>query len=309
MAKRRVALIAGGWSREREVSLKSGEYVYRCLDKDKYEVDRYDPPMDLVRLIHDSKDIEVALVVLHGKKGEDGCIQGLLDLLDIPYVGSGVLASSLAMYKPASKQLFRLAGLKVPQEMVLSRDDDFDPVQIMSVLGKKVVIKPAAEGSSIGLSICSRRAEIAEAAQASFAMGSEIMIEEYIEGKEVSCGVLGNREPEALPVIEIIPQKKYRFFSYTAKYVPGASREICPARLSEDTYQNVQAYAVRAHSVLGCRGFSRSDMIVAGNDIYLLETNTLPGMTENSLFPLAARTAGISLPELLDRLIELAFAD
>jgi D-alanine-D-alanine ligase len=309
MAKRRVALIAGGWSREREVSLKSGEYVYRCLDKDKYEVDRYDPPMDLVRLIHDSKDIEVALVVLHGKKGEDGCIQGLLDLLDIPYVGSGVLASSLAMYKPASKQLFRLAGLKVPQEMVLSRDDDFDPVQIMSVLGKKVVIKPAAEGSSIGLSICSRRAEIAEAAQASFAMGSEIMIEEYIEGKEVSCGVLGNREPEALPVIEIIPQKKYRFFSYTAKYVPGASREICPARLSEDTYQNVQAYAVRAHSVLGCRGFSRSDMIVAGNDIYLLETNTLPGMTENSLFPLAARTAGISLPELFDRLIELAFAD
>jgi D-alanine-D-alanine ligase len=309
MAKRRVALIAGGWSREREVSLKSGEYVYRCLDKDKYEVDRYDPPMDLVRLIHDSKDIEVALVVLHGKKGEDGCIQGLLDLLDIPYVGSGVLASSLAMYKPASKQLFRLAGLKVPQEMVLSRDDDFDPVQIMSVLGKKVVIKPAAEGSSIGLSICSRRAEIAKAAQASFAMGSEIMIEEYIEGKEVSCGVLGNREPEALPVIEIIPQKKYRFFSYTAKYVPGASREICPARLSEDTYQNVQAYAVRAHSVLGCRGFSRSDMIVAGNDIYLLETNTLPGMTENSLFPLAARTAGISLPELLDRLIELAFAD
>lgn len=309
MAKRRVALIAGGWSREREVSLKSGEYVYRCLDKDKYEVDRYDPPMDLVRLIHDSKDIEVALVVLHGKKGEDGCIQGLLDLLDIPYVGSGVLASSLAMYKPASKQLFRLAGLKVPQEMVLSRDDDFDPVQIMSVLGKKVVIKPAAEGSSIGLSICSRRAEIAEAAQASFAMGSEIMIEEYIEGREVSCGVLGNREPEALPVIEIIPQKKYRFFSYTAKYVPGASREICPARLSEDTYQNVQAYAVRAHSVLGCRGFSRSDMIVAGNDIYLLETNTLPGMTENSLFPLAARTAGISLPELLDRLIELAFAD
>jgi D-alanine-D-alanine ligase len=309
MAKRRVALIAGGWSREREVSLKSGEYVYRCLDKDKYGVARYDPPMDLVRLIHDSKDIEVALVVLHGKKGEDGCIQGLLDLLDIPYVGSGVLASSLAMYKPASKQLFRLAGLKVPQEMVLSRDDEFDPVQIMSVLGKKVVIKPAAEGSSIGLSICSRRAEIAEAAQASFAMGSEIMIEEYIEGKEVSCGVLGNREPEALPVIEIIPQKKYRFFSYTAKYVPGASREICPARLSEDTYQNVQAYAVRAHSVLGCRGFSRSDMIVAGNDIYLLETNTLPGMTENSLFPLAARTAGISLPELFDRLIELAFAD
>lgn len=309
MAKRRVALIAGGWSREREVSLKSGEYVYRCLDKDKYEVDRYDPPMDLVRLIHDSKDIEVALVVLHGKKGEDGCIQGLLDLLDIPYVGSGVLASSLAMYKPASKQLFRLAGLKVPQEIVLSRDDDFDPVQIMSVLGKKVVIKPVAEGSSIGLSICSRRAEIAEAAQASFAMGSEIIIEEYIEGREVSCGVLGNREPEALPVIEIIPQKKYRFFNYTAKYVPGASREICPARLSEDTYQNVQAYAVRAHSVLGCRGFSRSDMIVAGNDIYLLETNTLPGMTENSLFPLAARTAGISLPELLDRLIELAFAD
>ena len=309
MGKRRVALIFGGWSREREVSLKSGEYVYRCLDKDKYEVERYDPPSDLVRLIHDSKNINVALVFLHGKKGEDGSIQGLLDLLDIPYVGSGVLASSLAMSKPVSKRLFRSAGLKVPQELVLSRDEECDPIQIMSFLGKQVVIKPAAEGSSIGLSICSTREEILEAAQASFAMGPEIMIEEYIQGREVSCGVLGNREPEALPVIEIVPQKKYGFFSYTAKYVPGASREICPARLSEDAYQKVQAYAVRAHRVLGCRGFSRSDMIVAGDDIYLLETNTLPGMTENSLFPLAARTAGISLSELLDRLIELAFAD
>ena len=309
MSKQRVALIAGGWSREREISLKSGEFVYKSLDKAKYQVERYDPRSDLVRLIHDSKNIDIALIFLHGKKGEDGCMQGFLDLLDLPYVGSGVLASSLAMNKPVSKELFRSAGLTVPQEMLLSKDRECDPVEILSVLGKPVVIKPVAEGSSIGLSICSTKKDIAEAIQATFAVSSEIMVEEYIQGREVSCAVLGNSEPEALPVIEIIPQKKYGFFSYTAKYVPGASREICPARLSEDMYNKVQDYALKAHCLLGCKGFSRSDMIVTSQDVYLLETNTLPGMTENSLFPLAVRTAGLTVSQFLDRLIELALND
>ena len=309
MSKQRVALIAGGWSREREISLKSGEFVYKSLDKAKYQVERYDPRSDLVRLIHDSKNIDIALIFLHGKKGEDGCMQGFLDLLGLPYVGSGVLASSLAMNKPVSKELFRSAGLTVPQEMLLSKDRECDPVEILSVLGKPVVIKPVAEGSSIGLSICSTKKDIAEAIQATFAVSSEIMVEEYIQGREVSCAVLGNSEPEALPVIEIIPQKKYGFFSYTAKYVPGASREICPARLSEDMYNKVQDYALKAHCLLGCKGFSRSDMIVTSQDVYLLETNTLPGMTENSLFPLAVRTAGLTVSQFLDRLIELALND
>jgi len=306
MGKRRVALIAGGWSREREISLKSGEFVYKNLDKAKYQVERYDPRSDLVRLIHDSKNIDIALIFLHGKKGEDGCMQGFLDLLDLPYVGSGVLASSLAMNKPVSKELFRSVGLTVPQEMLLSKDRECDPVEILSVLGKPVVIKPAAEGSSIGLNICATREELAAAMEETFAMSSQIIAEEYIEGREVSCGVIGNSEPEALPVIEIIPQKEHRFFSYTAKYVPGESKEICPATLSDVVSKKIQAYALKAHSVLGCRGFSRSDMIVTGNDVYLLETNTIPGMTENSLFPLAVRTAGLTVSQFLDRLIELA---
>lgn len=309
MGKLKVALIAGGWSREREISLKSGEYVYNNLDKDKYEVKKYDPSKDLLRLIKESKNIDLALIFLHGKKGEDGSIQGLLDLLNLPYVGSGVLASALAMNKAVSKELFRYAGLNVPKEMLLFRNQNIDPADILSILGKPVVIKPVAEGSSIGLNICYSREEIVKAVTDTFAISSEVIVEEYIRGREVSCAVLGNREPEALPVVEIIPQKEYGFFSYTAKYLPGASKEICPAPLSSDVSKKVQDFAIKAHCLLGCRNFSRSDMIVTDKDVYILETNTIPGMTENSIFPLAARTAGLSFSKLLDRLIELAFED
>ena len=309
MDKIRVALIAGGWSREREISLKSGESVYNSLDKDKYDVKKYDPGKELLKLIRDSKNIDLALIFLHGKKGEDGSIQGLLDLLDLPYVGSGVLASALAMNKAVSKELFRCAGLTVPKEILLSRNQDIDPAEILSVLGKPVVIKPVDEGSSIGLSICYTKEEILAGIEDTFAISSQIMLEEYIKGREVSCAVLGNREPEALPVVEIIPQEKYHFFSYTAKYEPGASQEICPAQISSDVYQTIQSFAIKAHCLLGCRCFSRSDMIVTTNNVYMLETNTLPGMTKNSIYPLAARTAGFSFPELLDRLIKLAFED
>jgi len=309
MGKLRLALIAGGWSLEREISLKSGQHVYDNLDKDKYEVRRYDPSKDLLRLIEESKNLDLALLFLHGKKGEDGSIQGLLDLLHLPYVGSGVLASALAMNKAVSKKLFRCTGLNVPKEMVFFRNQDIDPVRILSVLGEPVVIKPVEEGSSIGLSICSTKEEILEAIKDAFAISSDVMLEEYIKGREVSCAVLGNREPEALPVVEIIPQEKYRFFSYTAKYETGASQEICPAQISSDAYKKVQSFAIKAHCLLGCRSFSRSDMIVTAKDVYILETNTIPGMTENSIFPLAARTAGLSFCNLLDRLIELAFED
>ncbi|MBW2104540.1 MAG: D-alanine--D-alanine ligase, partial [Deltaproteobacteria bacterium] len=246
MGKLRVALIAGGWSREREISLKSGQYVYDNLDKDKYDVKRYDPSRDLLRLIEESKNLDLALLVLHGKRGEDGSIQGLLDLLHLSYVGSGVLASALAMNKAVSKELFRCTGLNVPKEMLFFRNQDIDPVRIFSVLGKPVVIKPVDEGSSIGLSICYKKEEIVEAIKDTFAISPEVMLEEYIKGREVSCAVLGNREPEALPVVEIIPHEKYRFFSYTAKYETGASQEICPAQISSDVYKKIQDFAIKA---------------------------------------------------------------
>lgn len=309
MSKLRVALIAGGWSGEREISLESGASMYKGLDKDKYEVKRYDPSIDLMRLVEDSKNIDIALLALHGRKGEDGTVQGFLELLDLPYVGSGVLASALAMNKAVSKQFFKSAGLTVPRELLFYKDQDIDPAEIFATLGNPVVIKPVAEGSSIGLNICCTSQELNDGIKGAFALSSELMVEEHIDGREVSCAVLGNRHPEALPVIEIIPQKQYRFFSYTAKYVPGASEEICPASLPSDIYEKVQTNAITAHCVLGCRNLSRTDMIVTDRDVYVLETNTLPGMTENSLFPLAARTAGFSFSKLLERLIELAFED
>ncbi len=309
MGKRIVALIAGGWSREREVSLESGAFVYESLDKDKYEVRRYDPKSDLAMVIRDSKQIDIAFVVLHGKKGEDGCFQGLLDLLDVPYVGSGVLASSLAMNKQVSKALYRSAGLTVPRDIVLARDQAHDPVKIFSALGQPVVIKPVAEGSSIGLNICSTSEQLGAALDETFAISAQVLAEEHIKGREVSCGVIGNSKPEALPVIEIVPQKEHRFFSYEAKYVPGECKEICPATLPDAVCKKIQDYALKAHAVLGCKGFSRSDMIVTGDEVYLLETNTLPGMTRNSLFPLAVRAAGLTMPQFLDRLIELALED
>ncbi len=309
MGKLRIALISGGRSREREVSIKSGDAVHGALDKDKYEVRRYDPSEDLLGLIQDVGHIDLVLLLLHGKGGEDGSIQGLLDLLNLPYVGSGVLASALAMNKALSKELFRNAGLTVPREMILSQGEDVNLHGLFSSLGKPVVIKPIAEGSSIGLKICDTVEEAAEAIRDTFAMGQGVIVEEYVRGTEVSCPVLGNRNPEALPVIEIIPREEHQFFSYTAKYEPGASQEICPARLPSDVYEKVQDCAIRAHCVLGCRHLSRTDMIVADRDVYVLETNTIPGMTENSLFPLAARTAGISFPRLMDRLIDLALEE
>jgi D-alanine-D-alanine ligase len=306
MGKLRIALISGGWSREREISLKSGDAVYDALDKDKYEVRRYDPRNDLIELIQDSGRIDLVVVFLHGKRGEDGSMQGLLDLLNVSYTGSGVLASALAMNKALSKEIFRNAGLTVPREMVIPQGEDVNLHELFSALGRPAVIKPIAEGSSIGLRICGTEQEAAEAISDAHAMGEGVLAEEYVRGTEVTCPVLGNRNPEALPVIEIIPNEEHQFFSYTAKYSPGASQEICPARLPIDVYGKVQECAILAHRVLGCRHLSRTDMIVAGRDVYVLETNTIPGMTENSLFPLAARTAGMSFRGLMDRLIEIA---
>jgi D-alanine-D-alanine ligase len=262
-----------------------------------------------MRLVEDSKHIDIALLALHGKKGEDGAVQGFLELLDLRYVGSGVLASALAMNKAVSKQFFKSVGLTVPRDLLVHKGQDIDPDKIFASLGNPVVIKPVAEGSSIGLNICRTSQELRDGIKGAFSLSAELMVEEYIDGREVSCAVLGNRHPQALPVIEIIPQKQYGFFSYTAKYVPGASEEICPAVLPRERYEKVQACAVAAHEVLGCRNLTRTDMMVTDQDIYVLEINTLPGMTENSLFPLAARTAGLSFSKLLDKLIELAFED
>ena len=307
MNRLNVALLCGGISSEREISLKSGQQVKNALDPKKYNVKVYDPASDLARLVNDAKEIDVALVILHGRFGEDGTIQGLLDLLGIPYQCSGVLASALAMDKLMSKHIFSSAGLLVPRYVMLTKNASFDSV--VERLGLPLVIKPADSGSSIGTSIIKDKTQFKQALDEAFKHSERVFAEEYIAGKEVTGAVIGNKSPYALPLVEIIPNKGYDFFDYKAKYKPGATEEICPARLSEALTKEVQRCALIAHKALGCKGYSRTDMILKDKKVYALETNTIPGMTENSLFPKAAKAAGFSFPDLIEELIRLALED
>lgn len=301
-----VALLAGGKSAEREVSLKSGEQVFQSLDKDKYDIRRYDPSVDLPRLAGDASQIDVALIILHGRMGEDGTIQGLLESLEIPYQGSGVLGSAIAMNKILSKQLYVQAGLPVAPYLVMDRTRPEPPAHVMEQLGLPVVIKPEHEGSSIGLSIVRDADSLLDALQLAWRYDRRCLVEKYISGTEITCGVLGNDSLQALPLVEIIPGEGHDFFDYKAKYTPGASSEICPARISAEITDKAQKYGIAAHKALFCRGYSRTDMIVSENDIVILETNTIPGMTQTSLYPQAAAAAGIPFSALMDRLIQLA---
>ena len=306
MAKIRIALLSGGWSGEREISLKSGEAVYGALDKGKYRVSRYDPRDDLLNLIKEREKIDLAFVLLHGKLGEDGCMQGFLDLLGIPFVGSGVLPSAMALNKKIAKEMYRVAGLNVIEHVMLRKDEDFSVDEILEALGPSTVVKPVAEGSSLGTSICHSREDLLKGLELAFNYDQESMVERYMEGREVTCAVLGNRDLQALPLVEIVPTQGYAFFDFEAKYTPGATREICPASLPKEQTEKAQACAKIAHRALQCEVWSRTDMIVQGEEVYVLETNTIPGMTETSLVPLAARAAGLSLSQLLDKLIELS---
>jgi D-alanine-D-alanine ligase len=306
MKKLSVALLSGGISSEREVSLNSGNQVFAALDKKKYDVRRYDPKTDLQRLVADAPKIDAAMIILHGPFGEDGTVQGLLDLLDIPYQGSGVLGSAVAMNKLMSKQLYQQAGLPVPSYLALKRPDTVDAAGIAARLGLPVVIKPVQGGSSVGMSIVRSEKDLPGAIRKAFDYDTEVLVEAFIDGIEVTGGVLGNSDPEALPLIEIIPDKSHEFFDYEAKYTAGVTQEICPARIDADLAEKARTYAVMAHQALGCKGYSRTDLMLRGRDLFVLETNTIPGMTATSLFPQAAAAAGLPFGQLLDRLIELS---
>ena len=303
-----IALLAGGWSGERDISIKSGDAVYRALDKNRYNVTRYDPHDDLESLIKARKGIDLAFILLHGKFGEDGRIQGLLDLLGIPFVGSGVLTSAMAFNKKVAKDIFKNAGLNVIKDEMISKDKEFSVDQIMDRIGPSTVVKPVAEGSSLGVSICHNRDDLIEGIKMAFLYNQEVMVESHIQGREVTCCVIGEKELETLPIVEIVPEQGHEFFDYKAKYTAGVTKEICPARLPTALKVKVEDCAKKAHKALKCRTWSRIDMIIKGEDVYVLEINTIPGMTENSLVPLAARAAGISISQLLDRLIELSFS-
>lgn len=306
MAKLRVAVLLGGSSSERPVSLKSGGAVLKNLDPERYEALPLDPSRDLVRLIEEAPRLDVALVMLHGRGGEDGSVQGLLDLLGVPYQCTGVLGCALAMDKPMSKDCYRLARLPVAPDLVLRRGQFQPAALVLAELGLPVVVKPAREGSSFGITVVRQEADLAPALEAAFTLDAVVLVEQFLPGREVTSAVLGNDQLQALPLVEIIPGDRYAFFDYEAKYTPGASREVCPAPLDEATTRRVQELGIKAHQALGLKGYSRSDFILTTDGPVLLETNTIPGMTETSLLPQAAAAAGLDFPALVDRLVELA---
>jgi len=280
--------------------------VAKALAPEKYEVRRYDPATDLARIVADAEGIDMAFILLHGPLGEDGTMQGFLDLLGIPYQGAGVLGSAMAMDKNLAKLLYRNAGLTVAAWEMARPEDARDPGRLLAALSLPLVVKPVRQGSSLGMSIAATESELAQGLEKAFRFDREVMVEEYVRGREITGGVIGNSELVALPLVEIIPGEGYAFFDYQAKYQPGASREVCPAELDPETTATAQGIALAAHRALQLRGYSRTDMIVAQDGIYVLETNTIPGMTPTSLLPQAARAYGLDFPALLDRLIELA---
>jgi len=331
--KIRVAVLMGGRSSERAISLVSGANVAYALDKRKYDVIAVDagllpgsnppkaelPPIEVpipamlpATIVTDPETAnsrpDVAFIALHGRGGEDGSVQGLLELLGIPYTGSGVLASALALNKVVAKKVFLQSGIATPDYLTFAKGEgrDIEAWQREAVarLGLPLVVKPAAEGSSIGVSIVRTEEELPAAAESALACGAEILAERYIEGIELTGAILGNRDAQVLPLVEIVPQGG--FYDYERKYTPGATEEIVPARVPENVAQQAREAALAAHKALGCRGWSRVDMRADGDRVWVLEVNTIPGLTPISLVPCAAAAAGISFSALLDRLIELA---
>lgn len=304
-----VVVIGGGWSDEREISLQSASECRRALKEAGFErVDLLDLAADdfIDRIRQGGYD--VAFVALHGTYGEDGCIQGLLEVLRIPYTFSGVAASAAASEKQVAKAVFREAGIPVPEGVdvpagtVLSKEQ-LD--ELVERLGLPIFVKPAANGSSFGVTRVTDRDQLNDAISAAGSAGGRVLVESCVSGTEITVPVLGNEDAHALPVVEIVTGAQ--FYDLKVKYEPSELHHVIPARLDEEVYARAQELAVRAHRALGCRGCSRSDFIVTEQGVpVILETNTIPGMTASSLLPDSARHDGLEFPELCARLVELA---
>lgn len=298
----KIGILAGGPSSEREISLRSGRAVYEALAGKGLDVVLLDVWNDVSDLIT-SKKIEVAFIALHGKFGEDGTVQKILEEAGIPYTGSGVKASALALDKIASKNIFEERGIPTPEYRVFTQDDfDMDDA---AKLGLPVVVKPQFEGSSIGLSVVKDGSSLDEALDRAFAYGEKVLLEKYIPGRELTVGMLDNKP---LPVIEIVPKDKV--YDYTAKYKDPETKYLVPAPIEKIFAEKAMELGGRAHAALGCKSFSRVDMILdPSGKIFVLEVNTIPGMTERSLLPKAANAIGLNFIELCVKLIENAVRD
>ncbi len=308
MKKIKLALIAGGTSGEREVSLKGAAEIEKVIDPEKYQLKIYDPATDLKKLVADGPGIDAAFIILHGIGGEDGTIQGLLEMINIPYQGSDVLGSALAMDKNLAKEIYQQHNLPVA-EWQMAKDWSWQECrQILSRLSLPLIVKPLRQGSSLGMSVVSKEEELSRAIELGFEHDNEVMVERFISGREITVGVIEDNGLQALPVVEIIPNDEFDFFDYRAKYNAQHCREICPAEIDEQLTKKAQDYAIAAHNALKLKDYSRTDMIIDGEDLIILETNTIPGMTPTSLFPLSAKEYGLSFDELIEKLISLALA-
>ncbi len=298
MQARKIGVLLGGLSSEREVSLRTGEAVIGALRDRGHDVVPIYVDHDVDVALR-QEQIDVAFIALHGRWGEDGCIQGLLELLGIPYTGSDVMASALAMHKAKAKELFRLHNLPTPAYYTLTAAEAGDLAAVHGDFGFPCVVKPIREGSSVGVAICTTEAELAHGVERALRFDDEVLVERFIAGKEVSVAVLGDR---ALGAVEIAPREG--FYDYANKYTRGATDYFVPPRLSPERYRGVLAQAVRAHLALGCHGATRVDMMVSdsGNE-FVLEVNTVPGLTPTSLLPKIADAAGISFGELCELML------
>ncbi|MBT8762528.1 D-alanine--D-alanine ligase [Desulfohalobiaceae bacterium Ax17] len=293
----RVLLIAGGWSSEREVSLNGAKEIQKALQNLGHETIFFDLSPQLDLLIQKARQSDVAFINLHGSPGEDGTIQALLEDIGLPYQGSGPKASFLALNKAISKQIFVNHGLPTPDWSIYTGRTDFIPQNLTFPL----VLKPNTGGSSLGIKIVHSSDELKKLAHS--LNNQEFLLEQFIPGQELTCGVLDN---QALPPVLIRPQKG-AFFDYQSKYDPDGAEEICPAPISKTLAQKLMDMALKAHRSLGLKDYSRTDFIVDEEEnIYILEVNTLPGMTKTSLLPKAAKAFGLSFEELIDKLISLA---
>lgn len=296
---KRVAVLYGGRSSERDVSLRTGGACAEALRERGYDVTLVDVDLDVAARLREAR-ADVVFMALHGRWGEDGAIQGLLESMGLPYTGSGVLASALGMDKVLSKLLLRERGLSVIEHRVFPKSAA-DRISVGDLpFGLPVVVKPSGEGSSVGVQIARDAAGLAEACLDAARYKGEVIVERYVKGMEVQVAVLNGK---SLGAIEVVPSRE--FYDYTAKYTPGSTQYHYPARLSPPHYARVCHAATRAHEALGCSGVTRADFIVAGDGTpYVLEVNTLPGMTATSLVPKIAAGNGISFPELCERLLD-----
>lgn len=305
----KIAVLFGGISGEREVSLSSGKGIIDALKEKGHEVTGIDfHPNRLDEIIN--LNVDLIFIGLHGKFGEDGRIQGLLDMLGIPYVGSGVLASALAMDKAKAKHVFETNHIPVAESKTypITANTDLDQLvqKINSAITPPFVIKPNREGSTLGLTVVTDLNQVKHAVENAALSDDTVLVEDFIKGKELTVSVLGLvGKEEALPIIEIVP--KNSFYDYESKYSPGGSKHIIPAQIDERTTKQIQEYAIQAHQLLGCKTYSRVDFILNKENIpVILEVNTLPGMTPTSLFPDAAKANGMSYQDMIETFVQLS---